>query len=184
MNRPANTDEGRAYYRKQVPKEVLLVMEMNGKSSELMRARIEAWAAREERLVAANPSSPEFTRRARSASEAVLREERLSSRLFIVDAGRDRAALRALYPDRTRYAIVRGAVRPQVVGPDTAATFQGYVTEVAAEQINVPYRFRAAFDSVRRSESSRDEITASPFAASVAFGRRLEPWIMSAARAP
>jgi hypothetical protein len=184
MTRPANTPEGRAYYRRQVPKQVLLVMEMNGKAAELMRARIAEWAARQGTLLAADPSAPELSRRARSAGEAALREERVSSRLFIVDAGRDRDALRRLYPDRTRYAIVRGAVRPQVVGPDTAPNFEGYVTELAVEEIYVPHRFRTVFDSVRRSESSRDSVPASPFAVAIAFGRRLEPWVESAVRRP
>ena len=179
-----NTPEGRSYYRRQLPKPVLLVLEMDGPAYALVRGRVREWAAREESLRSINPAAPQFAERARSASVTLQREERAGSRLFVVDAGLDRAALRALYPDRARYAIVRGAVRPQVVGPDTALRLEGYVTELPAELINVPRRFRTVFDSVRRIATPPDEPVTSPFSVSVAFGRRLEPWITAAARRP
>ena len=184
MNRPVSTPEGRAHYRRQVPKRVLLVMEMNGEAYQIATARMRAWVAHEDSLRLANPTAPEFIRRAEFASQEFVREEAGGSRLFIVDAGRDRAALRALYPDRTRYAIMRGAVRPQVVGPDSASTLEGYITEIAIHQINVPHGFREAFASVRRIERPREEATTSPFSVTVAFGKRLEPWIVAATRGP
>ena len=184
MTRLTNTPEGRSHYRRQMPKPVLLVMEMDGPAYALVRARVREWAAREESLRTINPAAPQFASRALSARGTLEREERAGSRLFVVDAGLDRAALRALYPDRARYAIVRGAVRPQVVGPDTALRLDGYVTELPADRINVPRSFRTVFDSVRRIATPPDEPVSSPFSVSVAFGRRLEPWITAADRRP
>jgi hypothetical protein len=103
------------------------------------------------------------------------------SRLFIVDGGSSRADLRSAYPDRRRYAIVRGAVSPRVVGTGSAARLAGGISEVSVLQIQVPRQFRPAFDSVQTSRASGQPNTA-PVAVSVAFGRRLEPWIISAAR--
>jgi len=184
MGRLTRATEGRSYYRRQLPKPVLLVLEMDGPAYAIVLARIRDWAAREQSLRAANPAAPELAARALDAGKTLLMEERAGSRLFIVDAGLDRAALRTLYPDRARYAIVRGAVRPHVVGPDSALTLEGYITEVTAQRINVPHKFRSVFDSVERTSTPLGEVTTPPYSTSVAFGRRLEPWITSAARRP
>ena len=184
MDHPVNTADGRAHYRRQVPKQVLLVLELNGPAYQVARARMQQWAAREDSLFSSNPSAPEFIRRAEFARIELQHEERGGSRLFLVDAGLDRAALRAGYPDRTRYAIVKGAVQPQVVGPDSIATLEGRIMDLAIPSINVPFRFRHELESIRSLPDSRGSSTTTPFSASVAFGRRLEPWITSVARQP
>ena len=184
MDHPASSADGRTHYRKQIPKQVLLVLELDGPAYEIARTRMNAWAAREDSLFRANPGAQEFVRRAEFARTELLHEQRGGSRLFLIDAGLDRAALRDRYPDRRRYAIVRGSVKPQVVGPDSIARLEGQVMELAVPRINVPRQFRAAFDSVQQMRGPRGQVGTSPFSATIAFGRRLEPWITSAARRP
>jgi hypothetical protein len=184
MSHPPNTRDGRTYYQKQVPKRVLLVLELNGPAYEIARSRMREWMAHEDSLMRANPTAQEFIRRAEFANTEQEREEREGSRLFMVDAGLDGGALRSRYPDRTRYAIVRGAVKPQVDGPDSIASLQGQVMELAVERIHVPRRFRAVFDSVRNTRAPRGEFNTTPFSAVIAYGRRLEPWLTSAERRP
>jgi hypothetical protein len=105
-----------------------------------------------------------------AAQRAVQREEHEASRLFIVDAGLDQTTLRQRYPDPTHYAIVNGNIRPYVVRDRTSARLYGSVTAVRCETINVPLQFR--------------ETVPHPFVLEVAFGTRLEPWIVSGHAGP
>lgn len=112
---------------------------------------------------------------------AILDEARnLESRLFVVDAGLDAEALRAKYPDRSKYAIVRGQFRPSIRMANSTRTHAGHVEEVSVDAINVPLELRGAFEGAM----PRMQVPASKakFEATVAFGRRLEPWIQDAVR--
>ena len=98
-------------------------------------------------------------------------EEQENSRLFAVDAGLSQAELRAKYPDRSRYAIVRAQVRPWSSGAQ--GKIVGYIDDISVDSINVPYEYHALFERVRGQESAQQH-----FEASVAFGQRLEPWMV------
>jgi hypothetical protein len=172
---PATSEPGAGTGRRHpLPRDVLLVLELNGPTHEraLERARQAA------KLVEAKNERGEGRKDAR---EILDREERLNSRLFAIDAGLDREALRAKYPDRQKYAIVRGRVRQDWWS--RAQEGGGRIDDLSADQINVPLEMRAAFEGVsragRRPANDDDRL---PFEARVAFGQRLEPWIVSAAR--
>lgn len=151
----------RSRYVRQLPREVLLVLELDGPAYQEMLARAEAYAER-----------------ADSGRDRLAREKREGSRLFVVDAGLDVEKLRRKYPSRSRYAIVRGTIRPWVVSRDGHSSLTGRVRGLSVMRINVPFAFRAPFERRmdRRSRGRVDE----PFTVTVAFGRRLEPWIVSA----
>ena len=83
----------------------------------------------------------------------------------MVDADLDAAVLRAKYPDRKRYAIVPGKIGLQSYAGQKRA---GYVHGPSIADVNVPIQFH-------------DATRAPAFEASVAFGRRLEPWLAAAA---
>ena len=89
--------------------------------------------------------------------------------------------LRNKYPDRSRYAIVRGRVRVSFYGGSatTPAQLTVHLSEVINDRISVPPEFRPAFDSLPRT-STRGEVTASRFEVTLAFGKRFEPWIIAA----
>lgn len=104
---------------------------------------------------------------AKKGSKEVLERERTeSSRLFVVDAGLDADALRAKYPDRGHYAVVPGKVSLQTYRVKRP---MGYVHGPSVADINVPTRFHGA-------------VRAPKFEASVAFGRRMEPWLVEVKR--
>jgi len=146
---PANDLSGERRYQKQLPKPVFVVLEMDGEAYRSSLKRMEKFAARE--------SKPEVTR--------VLQEERdKNSRLFVVDAGLDLAALRGKYPDRRRFAIMHGKVALR----DWGDGIGGFV-EVIGTKLNVPVEFHGVIGKERRYE------------ANLAFGRRLEPWLTTAA---
>jgi uncharacterized protein DUF4824 len=173
-------DRRRTRYEKQLPREVLLVLELDGAAYRRALELVTEQASREEAKLAANPGVKELAERVKNAREALEWEKTKSSRLFVVDAGLDADALRARYPDRARYAVVRGEVRPAVLDHRTGKA-GGYVDSLAVASINVPFRLRDVFGGGARL-GEYDDRNKAPFEAVVVYGRRLEPWIVEAAK--
>ena len=187
---------------RQREREVLLVLEFEGPAfvERLRDLEAELRKAQEKAAQAGKPGDPvaEGARLARGAIEAVtasiqasgnqVREaaERLrqaareDSRLFVVDAGYDRQALRARYPDRKRYALVHGVIAYSAYW-DAGHRFvrHGDVQRVLAESINLSKPDAEALGC--RPRSALDASLAR-YEVDVAFGRRLEPWIVGARR--
>jgi len=157
---------GRQGFERQLPRDVLLVLELNG-------------AAYQEALERAVKYSA-----GRAEGEKMLKAAREnSSRLYVVDAGLDRDALRARYPDRSRFAILHGQVRPAWQSADKASVLAGSVSDVSVSGLNVPLELKSVFDgaSAMVGENTKDAVR---YDVDVAFGQRLEPWLMGAARKP
>lgn len=130
-----------------------------------------------------------------SDAEALLAIDRTSrSRLMPVDSGLDPGPLRTRYPDRHRYIVVPGfiGVRSAVIA-DRSATFRGSIERVAVDSITVPRRFLSLMEPFvpRATEQevfqrARDDAAASRwpapanprYRATVAYGRRLDPWLV------
>lgn len=157
-------------------REVLLVLELDGTAYRQSLERARKKADSEEKLNAGNPGNKEFESRAKRAREYAESEARENSRLFAVDAGLDAEALRAKYPDKARYLIARGQVRPQLVMRDKQDRLSGYISALSIDRINVPVEFQHALKQDERTRKT------APFEAGVAYGRRLEPWIVAMAR--
>jgi hypothetical protein len=159
----------------QAAREVFLVLEFDGPAyrASIERARNRL---RDAEVALATKSTDEMlVARARSAKAELEDEQRRSSRLFVVAADLDADALRKRYPDRKHYAIVRGRVAlsngryllPRIEGIDT-------------DTIRVPHAHRAI---VERYLGDRSYERHEPrYAATVNFGRRLEPWIVQLSR--
>jgi hypothetical protein len=130
---PETDADARRAFARELPRDVLLVLELEGPAYE----------------------------------EAVRAAKAQDTRLFVVDAGLDGAALRAKYPDRSRYAIVRGQVAPASARNRHAADHAGYVSHLSVAAINVPLGFRGAF-----AGAAHETV--------IAFGKRREPWIVEA----
>ena len=181
-------------------REVLLVLEFAGPAYvQYLRERAsDLQAAQEKARHAGEPGDPvaEAARAARGESEAeaasvqAARNEvvaaaaqlrqaaREDSRLFAVDAGLDREALRRKYPDRQRYALV-----PALVGytPSWEAEkfiAQGRINRLLNESINVPLPLARKL-GVPADRNLAGEAPAIRFDAQIAFGRRLEPWLVA-----
>jgi hypothetical protein len=184
----APTEEGsEKHYGHMLGREVLLVLEFDGPTYDRALQDTRDRLARLEQKTAGEPDNKGVNLQLQNAREDLQSEEHNRSRLFIVDAGLDEASLRQRYPDRSHYAIVRGNVRPDISGDRTAAKLYGRVTAVHCESIHVPLHFHAAAPGrpsqvhspiVPHSESKQ------PLTVQVAFGRRFEPWIVSARAGP
>jgi len=171
-------------YDRQLPKEALVVLELDGPAYQKALARARDRAAKEiakgEATGKAGPGTP-----AAQAATFLKNEETANTRLFAVDAGHDAQALRAKYPDRTRYAIVQGKVRPyHQAGRAKEAQWTGYIEVIENARVNVPLEFRKAVESAPRALPYATEAATGPaFEVTVAFGKRFEPWIIAAGAA-
>lgn len=173
---PPHVPKARRHYGRQLPREVLLVLELDGPAHQQAVARARQRADEEaNRASEANP--PARVNRRKAALEALEREQSTASRLFAVDAGLDSATLRARYPDANRYAIIRGKVRIHVQSHIGAGILSGYVSDIGNTEINVPKEFlgalrRDALWPLKPGDTVRPLVRMR-----VAFGQRLEPWL-------
>lgn len=165
----ANTPSDGKNRKEVLPREALLVLELNGAAymSELQCDKIKADRAKA--IQAREGHSKKQKGETIDAIKSYQIELEENSRLFVIDAGLDLQKLRASYPDRTRYAIVHGLIRPNTVYAEDKK-IDGYVSEMHAEHINVPLNYRQVFE-----KKSLYEVT-------VAFGKRLEPWVINASK--
>ena len=112
---------------------------------------------------------------------ATPRDPLLESHLVPIDVDRDPAALRARHPDTRAVAIVEATVALQYVGNAGQPPFlMGRVTSVLPPDIHVPREWRDVLEGL---QSDAGPGTWPPpqheprFRATIAWGRRLEPWI-------
>lgn len=175
-----NATDSRAHYARLLPKEALLVLEMDGPTYQTALERARRYLQKQELLLATNEGKKEFEGRVKNAKLQLEREELQNSRLFVVDAGTKLDALRAKYPDRARYAIVRGEVQPRLTTNKTGSRLSGYIGNLSVNQINVPLVYQRVFEPILKNTRRGQSHPASPYVVSVAFGKRLEPWITAA----
>lgn len=153
---------------------VMLVLEIDGPAYQEALDRARRHLADEIAVRDADPERKEFINRVKTAEKRLADEETIATRLYVVDAGLAVEALRQRYPDRSRYAIVNGFVRPSWTGRKPPLMRRGYIDRIDVE-INVPKELRNTVpdDTLRR----RSGAEASRFRAEIAFGQRLEPWM-------
>jgi len=175
----APSDRSRMRYEKQLPREVLLVLELEGPAYQRSLELATQHLAREEAKRASSPGDKNLDSRVKNVREALEGEASRNSRLFVVDAGLELSALRAKYPDTSRHAIVHGQVR--LVSFDTSSGGTGYISGLSIESINVPFALRDVFGGATLVVDF-DQRNRVPFEATVAFGKRFEPWITAAAK--
>jgi hypothetical protein len=176
---PPNDYASHRRFERSLPRTALLVLEMGGPAWQQVLDAARQNASRHEAARLANADSKEFADKAKGAQEQLRREETINSRLFAIDAGLDRAALRAKYPDRSRYLILQGTVRPRLVSHGGKTQVSGYVSAIAVSEINVPHALRPMLEPVLRRNRSRVDGAGPPFEVTLAVGQRLEPWLES-----
>jgi len=120
----------------------------------------------------------------------------MRSRLFPVDAGMDADALRRRYPDRRRFAVVAALLRPKVVQAEGGEPFMsGQIDNPVVRRVHVPRNLRRHLESFlphetweeieererRVGEAGWPSPVPPRYQASMALGRRHEPWLVSVA---
>lgn len=177
----AESSEGRRRFERQQRREVLLVLELAGPAWQQALQRARDNAARHEAAALANADSKDFAAKAKRAREQLKAEEEANSRLFAIDAGLDLAALRAKYPDRGRFLILKAHVRPRLDSRERKTYVTGYVSELAVPTVNVPHALRTGLEPALRDAMRTPNGAGRRFEATLAIGQRLEPWIEAVA---
>lgn len=173
----AATAEARQRYLRQLSRPVLIVFEFAGPAWQRALQRARENAGRQAAAAAANPGNREFAEKAKAARDFVGQEEVQHSRLFAIDAGTDAATLRASYPERDRFLILRGTVRPAERQRDGQWQLTGYLSDIAIKEINVPHAQRPALDPLRGMPHPTPNRQVARYEVQLAVGQRLEPWI-------
>ncbi|MDA7087613.1 DUF4824 family protein [Pseudomonas sp. SA3-5] len=165
---------------RQLARPVVLVLELAGPAyqRQVQQAR-QALAEAEER-VRSRPDDQELQRQRDGRREQLSQEEQRDSRLFLIDAGLDAQALRQTYPDRQRYLLLGGRLKPHA-GSGKAQP-GGFSAAIYPDQlrISVPHGLREVFSDWPQGGAYRAELP--PLQVQLAFGRRYEPWILEASR--
>lgn len=182
--RPATSDRPRR--PRPLPRDVWLVLEFDGDEYHGVLTRARHTYDQALLAMAAEPDDTKLAERARGAEQQWLRERDESSRLFVIDAGLDPDRLRQQYPQRSRYLIAGGRIRPSW-SYYSGAELQyrvaaGHVDSLNVSTIHVPARFRSTLlplleTTARTSDPHRYTI-------SVVYGRRHEPWVVDVRPAP
>jgi len=163
---PAEKDAARRY-EKMLPRKAYVVLEFNGPAYQAALHRRQADLADAQALQTNNPGKTEFEQRLKAAQTQLDNERNESSRLFAVDVGRDKQALRSGYPDPARYLILPGEVRITAFN----STLSGYISGLSVNTVNVPLAYRAAVTGGSGPRPAH-------YTVRLAFGKRAEPWIM------
>ncbi len=174
-------DESVRRYRRQLDRDGLVVLEFDGSlyQQQLQRARQRLQQSTAD--LAALPDNEELRETHKTAREDLQREQTRASRLFIIDAGPDQEALRARYPDRQRYTILRARVSAWGWRENNSWKIGGSADIPVGASINLPHRWHALFESLPRRQPAADFPQSGGdrlFNAEVLFGKRLEPWVV------
>ena len=164
-------------------KRVNLVLELDGPAYAKSLALAAKDAAEAKAKAAATPSDESLASRAKESADALREEQTRASRLFAVDAGRDLEQLRAKYPDRQRYLMVSALVQMYWHrNRDEPWQAAGNIQRLLVPQVHLS---RAQAQTLapamnRSSTNPYGDDPAAPIEVELAYGRRLEPWIVSA----
>jgi hypothetical protein len=168
-------------YRRQRDRDGLLVLEFNGPQYQQQLQRAEQRLAQSTAELAAVPDNKQLIESHKRAREDLQREQTRASRLFVVDAGAQLPDLRARYPDRQRYAIVRGRIEAWAWQTDGRWLIGGSAQIPVAQSINLPQPWHQLFADLPKrkkvagyAHSGGERL----FNAELVFGQRLEPWIV------
>jgi hypothetical protein len=174
------TREGAERIRRQPSRRAWVVLEYDGPAYQASVARARKRFERAVALVQANAGEQEFATRLISTRNALKNEETFATRLFVVDVGRDEAALRKQYPDRQQYAIANGRLSVMIEGESGRKRVTAQVAGIDVDAIRVPHTYRSLVEPYAQAREYGVD-RAPRFAATVNFGRRFEPWIVDLA---
>lgn len=174
-----NSSGDSAFDRKILPKEVFVVLENDGEPYREAVKRAESALAREEGLLKTHPDDKELRANHERAEQRLQRERTAESRLFAIDVGLDPEELRKKYSDRTRFILASGKVQPRYDW-DKKKEVSGYISELSIASIHVPRKHRRILDSIVAQGRSRGMTFEPPrYQVELAYGSRLEPWVVS-----
>ena len=161
-------------------KDVFIVLENDGETYREAVNRAVAALDKEKRSLEINPDDKRLQTNFEAAEKRLARERVEKSRLFAIDAGLDAKTLRQQYGDRTRFIIVKGRVRPGYPYHRKKNKVTGHIAELSGANIHVALKHRKLLDAIlSRDKATRNASGAPRYQVKLAYGSRLEPWIVS-----
>lgn len=180
INDNLSSKDNKTFYRKSIPKEVFIVLENDGEPYRAAVKRAEVAFEKEGGLLKANPEDKMLRGNFERAEKKLKRMRITESRLYAIDAGLDPKKLRKKYGDQARFIIAKGLVKPTYHGDNKGKEVVGYITKLSIENIHVPLNYRKIFDVVlAQGKLKHNEFAPPRYKVELAYGSRLEPWIMS-----
>lgn len=167
-----------SYYRRLLPREAMLVLEYHGKAYDEALKKAKAHLGKEEALLRRNPKKEEFIKRVKEAKEIVNDEKLIRSRLFVVDAGLGYNELRAKYPNKARYIITPGKIRATIDRRKKKDVVSGHISNLSVGQIQVPLEGRQVLAPLLKKSRNRRDKVAPRYSVRLAYGKRMEPWVV------
>ncbi len=163
------------FFKSPLCKEVYIVLENNGPAYQQALTMAEKQVIKAQKAVETNPEDKKLNENLSETQKQLQGERTGRSRLFAIDAGLDADALRKKYSNKALFLIVKGTVRPTFANRKVT----GYISELTMSHIHVPLEHRPFFDNFSGRKTGRDKFNPPRFAVNLAFGSRLEPWIVS-----
>jgi hypothetical protein len=170
------------YYYRMLPRRVYAVLEIGGTAwNDWKSIQEEKLAALDEKRKAGRTPEKEYQKE-RGRIERSIKN---SSRLFVVNVGKEPESLRLRYPDRSRYIITPALAGVHLVSSSdesdnkTPKRIQGYVKEILIDRIHVPLSMRIPLETVLKDKADkRGEDSRKHYEVTLRYGKRYEPWIV------
>ncbi len=183
---PSADDQRARYTARATRREAILVLEYDGEAYREAVARVERQWLKEEAAslrADASESQPSSLRERLHVRLNTLRTS--ETRLYIVDAGLDRAALRRRYADGSRYLLMKGTVGLSLKrANDGKRELHGVIHNVLPDRVHVPSSYRAPLQPFLGGDRSW-RLEGSPrYAVTFNLGQRLEPWVSGISTLP
>ena len=179
---PADTKQQRRAYKKLRDKEALLVLEYDGATYQSALASAQKNLLEKQQQLERAPFNERYKSQLKHAKQLLEREQTWNSRLFVIDVGGDEQALRKQYPDSKRHIIAAGKVGVSirtVKGRQWEAI--GTIRSLSIREITVPWKNRPLFEQILDGPRKPHGLQQTPrYQVSVAYGKRLEPWVLDA----
>lgn len=174
----AKTLRNQQRYHKMLPREAYVVLEYNGPAYAAQLKRAQDTLKHQQQLLAEHPQDKQHRNDLKRAEAAVANEETSFSHLFAVDAGVDKSQLRRKYPNRSMYIIAAAQIRIELYAKRDGSplSLTGRIQGLSIDSITAPYSIRQRLEAylAKDTYAARQKLK---YTVSVAYGKRLEPWI-------
>ena len=166
------------YNRSMQSLDVLFVLELDGdaykKALEITASDLNDIQLKQNLI----PKDKKLIKRVKDRQSKLTRLQKSDSRLFVIDAGNDKQALMTRYPDRNKYLLIRGELKPYLKKNRLTAS----IKRLFISTIHVPLPFSEVIDDLTQGKKF-DKYGTEPipprYEVQLNVGKRLEPWIES-----
>lgn len=177
---PKQAPRAAARYSKILPQAAYVVLEYDGPTYEANLNRVLTDLKTKQKSAAEHPQDKQLHIALEQAETAADNEKNSFSHLFAVDAGIDKNVLRRKYPNRSMYIIAEAQIRIVLYAQNTSSPSRltGQIQALSIESITAPYPIRRLLEPyiAKNNYQTRQKLK---YKVTVAYGKRLEPWIIN-----